>query len=123
MQAGRRTQAVARSCSNQRKYQAPFVPAKAGTRAAGIPSISAFTRGNERSFGVTQPFVVLPYSVIDTTTPAPTVLPPWRIANRCFSSIALGDQLDIHRRVVPRHDRCSGGGRAPTPYRPGHAVK
>src|SRR6516162_372766 len=30
------------------------------------------------------------YSVIDTTTPAPTVLPPSRIANRCFSSIAIG---------------------------------
>src|SRR5215510_11139374 len=30
------------------------------------------------------------YSVILTTTPAPTVLPPSRMANRCFSSIAIG---------------------------------
>src|SRR5215467_6866909 len=30
------------------------------------------------------------YSVMLTTTPAPTVLPPSRIANRCFSSIAIG---------------------------------
>jgi len=30
------------------------------------------------------------YSVIDTTTPAPTVLPPSRMAKRCFSSIAIG---------------------------------
>src|SRR5262245_2803637 len=34
--------------------------------------------------------LVLPYSVIDTTTPAPTVLPPSRMAKRCFSSIAMG---------------------------------
>jgi hypothetical protein len=33
---------------------------------------------------------VLRHSVMDTTTPAPTVLPPSRIANRCFSSIAIG---------------------------------
>src|SRR5262249_45346296 len=32
----------------------------------------------------------MPYSVIDTTTPAPTVLPPSRMAKRCFSSIAIG---------------------------------
>src|SRR5215471_10981110 len=32
----------------------------------------------------------LPYSVIETTTPAPTVLPPSRMAKRCFSSIAIG---------------------------------
>src|SRR5262244_1170841 len=49
--------------SNQGKYQDPLVPAKASRRA---------------------------YSVIDTTTPAPTVLPPSRIANRCLSSIAIG---------------------------------
>src|SRR5215510_4137151 len=30
------------------------------------------------------------HSVIDTTTPAPTVLPPSRMAKRCFSSIAIG---------------------------------
>src|SRR5215468_4938388 len=30
------------------------------------------------------------YSVIDTTTPAPTVLPPSRMAKRCFSSMAIG---------------------------------
>ena len=30
------------------------------------------------------------YSVIETTTPAPTVLPPSRMAKRCFSSIAIG---------------------------------
>src|SRR5262249_8713459 len=34
--------------------------------------------------------LLLRYSVIDTTTPAPTVLPPSRIAKRCFSSIAIG---------------------------------
>src|SRR5262249_37101661 len=31
-----------------------------------------------------------PHSVIDTTTPAPTVLPPSRMAKRCFSSMAIG---------------------------------
>src|SRR5882672_2277549 len=30
------------------------------------------------------------YSVIETTTPAPTVLPPSRMAKRCFSSMAIG---------------------------------
>src|SRR5262245_32181129 len=35
--------------------------------------------------------VCLPsYSVMLTTTPAPTVLPPSRMAKRCFSSIAIG---------------------------------
>ena len=30
------------------------------------------------------------YSVMLTTTPAPTVLPPSRMAKRCFSSMAIG---------------------------------
>src|SRR3954470_17137321 len=35
-------------------------------------------------------FVRSAYSVMLTTTPAPTVLPPSRMAKRCFSSMAMG---------------------------------
>ena len=69
-------------------YRDPLVPAKAPT----FPRLPRVVRGNERSLDVAllarRSSVV--YSVIETTTPAPTVLPPSRMAKRCFSSIAIG---------------------------------
>jgi len=69
----------------------PLVPAK-GAKPGAFPHLPRVVRGNERSLDVAllarRSSVV--YSVIETTTPAPTVLPPSRMAKRCFSSIAIG---------------------------------
>ena len=44
------------------------------------------------------------YSMIDATTPAPTVRPPSRMAKRSFSSIAIGTiSATVHGDIVARH--------------------
>src|SRR5262249_35073939 len=69
----------------RRRQRDHAVPKSARPREGGDPGPSGFPL----EFTPTRRSSVV-YSVIDTTTPEPTVLLPSRIANRCFSSIAIG---------------------------------
>ena len=62
-----------------------------GARARTDMSSSAIVLAFSPSPILRRPcFVRSAYSVMLTTTPAPTVLPPSRMAKRCFSSMAMG---------------------------------